>query len=99
MSADAPRMRLLVAEDDPDLRETLGEAFRGEGYDVVLAADGDGAINALPSGDFDVVVTDVQMPGADGLAVLRASKESAPDTEVVVTTGFASVAIAIECLR
>jgi two-component system response regulator MprA len=64
-------MRILVADDDPALREALRRALRLEGYDVDLAADGAEALAALATGNPDLVVLDVAMPNVDGLEVAR----------------------------
>jgi two-component system, OmpR family, response regulator MprA len=64
-------MRILVADDDPALREALRRALRLEGYDVDLAADGSEALAALASGNPDLVVLDIAMPNVDGLEVAR----------------------------
>ena len=60
MSAKA---RILVVDDERSMREFLEIFFRGEGYDVTTAADVDSALLALDADDFDVVITDIQMPG------------------------------------
>ena len=62
---------ILVADDEPGIRTSLAEVLRDAGYRVEAAADGGAALEALEKNDFSVVVTDLRMPGADGLAVLR----------------------------
>jgi two-component system response regulator MprA len=64
-------MRILVADDDPALRDALRRALRLEGYEVELAADGSEALAALATGNPDLVVLDVAMPNVDGLEVAR----------------------------
>jgi len=95
---DAARPRLLVADDEKDLLEIFSE-FLKDDFDLELASTGTDAIEKLRSRPRDVVVTDINMPGADGLAVLRAAKEANPETEVIVLTGNASTLTAIEALR
>ncbi len=90
---------ILVADDEPGVRESLAEVLRDAGYRVETAADGDAALAALEQQDFAVVVTDLRMPGADGLAVLRRAREISPQTVVLVMTAHASVESAVAALR
>lgn len=85
--------RILVIDDDPLVRRTLQVLLNQAGYTVDSAADGPQGLEKLPDGHFDLVMTDVRMPGMDGFAVLRAIREYCeaahrpPFTEVVLT-GF-----------
>ena len=90
---------LLVADDEAAIRESLSEVLREEGYDVVEAADGLEAIAALQGRDFDLVIADLRMPGADGLEVLRRTRELAPQSLVILVTAYASLETAVEALR
>ena len=90
---------VLVADDEPGVRESLAEVLRDAGYDVQLAADGLAAIAALEARDFAVVITDLRMPGADGLAVLKRAREISPQTLVLVMTAHGSVDTAVDALR
>ncbi len=101
MSSPDPGLRgaILIAEDEDGVRDSLTQVLREEGYDVVSTADGDGAIAALGTREFDVVISDLRMPGADGLAVLRHAHEIAPQTLVLLMTAHATVDTAIEALR
>jgi DNA-binding NtrC family response regulator len=90
---------ILVAEDEPGVRESLAEVLRDAGYTVHTAVDGRAALAALEEHDFAVVVTDLRMPGADGLAVLRRAREISPQTLVVVMTAHGSVETAVDALR
>jgi DNA-binding NtrC family response regulator len=91
--------RILIADDEAAIRDGLAEVLHDEGYDAVTAADGTEALGAIDCESFDVVVTDLRMPGADGLAVLRHAREVAPQTLVVLVTAYASVETAVEALR
>ena len=62
---------LLVADDDPGLRESLERALSREGYRVVLASDGRAALERVQTGGIDLIVTDLKMPGLTGLELLR----------------------------
>ncbi len=90
---------ILVADDEPGVRESLAEVLRDAGHDVTTAADGTAALAALEHQDFAVVITDLRMPGVDGLAVLQRVRELAPQTHVVVMTAHASVETAVDALR
>jgi DNA-binding NtrC family response regulator len=90
---------ILIAEDEAAVRESLADLLRDESYQVTAAADGAAAINALDTSEFDLVLSDVRMPGADGLAVLRHSREVAPQTLVLLMTAHATVDSAVEALR
>ena len=63
--------RILLADDDPGVREVVSYAFEKEGFDVTPAEDGDAALEAAAAGGFDVVVLDVMMPGTSGIDVCR----------------------------
>jgi len=81
------------------VRESLADLLRDESYQVTTAVDGAAAISALDTSEFDLVLSDVRMPGADGLAVLRHSREVAPQTLVLLMTAHATVDSAVEALR
>jgi signal transduction histidine kinase/ActR/RegA family two-component response regulator len=78
---------ILVAEDEEDLRDLLAEAFTGMGHRVATAADGAQAVAELQRETYDVVFTDLLMPGGGGAAVLEAARTLTPVPTVVVTTG------------
>jgi len=89
---------ILVAEDEPELREHLRSELGERGYSVVTAADGLEALAALGSYDLDLVLADAHIPGFDGTQV-RAWKQIAPETEVVVATLHDELAGAIDCIK
>jgi DNA-binding NtrC family response regulator len=93
------RGAILIAEDEDGVRDSLTQVLQEEGYQVVATADGDTAIAALNAREFDVVLSDLRMPGADGLAVLRHAREVAPQTLVLLMTAHATVETAVEALR
>jgi two-component system response regulator PilR (NtrC family) len=90
---------ILIADDEPGVRESLAEVLRDAGHDVAVAADGAAAIAAVEQREFAAVITDLRMPGADGLAVLRRVREVSPQTVALVMTAHGSVETAIEALR
>jgi DNA-binding NtrC family response regulator len=90
---------VLIADDEPGVRESLAEVLRDAGYSVETAADGAAALDALAKRDFAVVVTDLRMPGADGLAVLAEARELSPQTVVLVMTAHGTIESAVGALR
>jgi len=88
-----------VVEDQDSARESLAELLRGEGYEVHEAADGNAAISLVDQLDLDVVLTDLSMPGSDGIAVLRHIGNVSPQTLVILMTAHASVETAVEAIR
>jgi two-component system response regulator PilR (NtrC family) len=93
------RGSILIAEDEEGVRDSLLQVLGEEGYDVVAAADGSAAIAALGTREFDLVLSDLRMPGADGLQVLRHVRENAPQALVLLMTAHATVDTAVEALR
>lgn len=90
---------ILVVEDEALPRRSLCRVLRREGYEVYEAADGPTAITILDQSECDLVLTDLKMPGMDGLGVLRHIHERLPQTFVVLMTAHASVDTAIAALR
>src|SRR6266496_4104619 len=90
---------VLVAEDQDSARESLVELLRGEGYEVHEAADGNAAISLVGQLDLDLVLTDLMMPGADGLAVMKHVRDISPQTLVMIMSAHATVDTAIEAIR
>lgn len=96
-----PSLEVLIVDDDTDVRELLVEFFRDLDFSVASASDGRAAITAIEREPhrYWLVVTDIIMPGADGLAVLRAARTANPDLNVVIVTGYASLDTAVEAVR
>ena len=91
--------RILIVDDEQSLRDMLSLALGDEGWDVGTASDGDAAAAALLTEPVDIVLSDIRMPGKDGLDLLRHVTASAPDTDVILMTAHASTDSAIEALR
>ncbi|HEX7787111.1 MAG TPA: sigma-54 dependent transcriptional regulator, partial [Methylomirabilota bacterium] len=98
MSEPAPAT-LLVADDDPAVRQSLERALTREGYAVVLAPDGQSALERLQSGGVDLVLSDLKMPGLTGLELLREAKAVAPDVDVILLTAFGTVEEAVRAMK
>jgi two-component system, NtrC family, response regulator HydG len=90
---------LLVADDDPGLRESLERTLTREGYQVVLASDGRAALERVQAGGIDLIVTDLRMPGLTGLELLRAAKAIMPDVDVILLTAFGTVEEAVKAMK
>jgi len=91
--------RILSVEDEPVLRANLCEVLAREGYQVADASDAETALRLAFEEDFAVVVTDIRLPGMDGVELLKRLVAERPETFVVLTTAFASVETAVEALR
>jgi two-component system response regulator HydG len=91
--------RLLVADDDPGLRESLERTLTREGYRVTLASDGRAALERVQAGGIDLILTDLKMPGLTGLELLRAAKAIAPDVDVILLTAFGTVEEAVKAMK
>jgi two-component system response regulator PilR (NtrC family) len=91
--------RILVVDDEPSMQEFLEIFFRSEGYDVVTAGDVESGRLHLEGDDFDVVITDMQMPDGSGLDLLEAAHEHSPETMVIMITAFASTESAITAMK
>ena len=88
---DTERVRILVVDDEELIRALLSELFTAEGYEVTTAVDGEQALELLGTERFDLVLTDLIMPGLDGVEVLLHAKRIDADRPVVVMTGHAPV--------
>ncbi len=87
--------RILVVDDEADVRLLLTREIRDRGHEVVAVADSVRAMERMGQGDFDVVLTDIRMPGMDGMDLTTWIKRTRPDTNVIVMTGYGSPDIAI----
>ncbi|MCH7823359.1 MAG: sigma-54-dependent Fis family transcriptional regulator [Acidobacteria bacterium] len=91
--------RILIVDDEQSMRQMVAIALRQEGYEVVVAEDGEVASRELQASKVDVVVSDIKMPGFDGIELLRFARENSPGTEVILMTAYTSTESAIEALR
>jgi two-component system response regulator PilR (NtrC family) len=93
------KARILVVDDERSMREFLEIFFRSEGYEVATAEDLQSALLHVEGNDFDVVVTDIQMPGGSGIELLHAIGETSPEAVVIMMTAFASTETAIAAIK
>jgi two-component system response regulator HydG len=91
--------RVLVVDDQRNMRITTAIVLRLAGYEVAEAADGTAAIDRIRSEPFDVVLTDLRMGEVDGMEVLRSAVEIAPAVQVIVMTAYGSIESAVEAIR
>jgi FixJ family two-component response regulator len=92
-------MKILVADDDPTLREELASLLREDGHAITTAADGGEALRIVDLEPFDVALLDLQMPKATGLEVLHRLKVVRPNTAVVMITGQGTIDTAVEAMK
>jgi two-component system, OmpR family, response regulator len=93
-------MSILVADDDPVIRKLFEKRLRNEGHEVTVASDGVEAARLLDSTTFDVIITDLVMPGdIGGIELLKRAKEKSVDIEVIVITAHSSVDTAVDAMK
>ncbi len=90
---------ILIIDDEKSLLDLLSVVFKKEGYAVRTAQSAAGAYEVLAKDAVDLVVTDIKMPGADGMDVLRYARENLPDLPVILITAYGSIAQAVEALK
>jgi len=91
--------RILIVDDEPNLRRLLASMLREEGHEIEEARNVDAALELIRSGIFDLVITDQKMPGGDGISLVASCREHDPTLPVVVLTAFSSVELAVEAMR
>ncbi|GAB4332827.1 MAG: response regulator [Calditrichia bacterium] len=92
-------IKILVVEDEEFIRMMFCQSFENWGFQVEEAENGKEALEKIQEGDFNIVVTDLNMPIMDGMELLRKTKEKWPYIEVIVITGFATIESAIEAMK
>jgi DNA-binding NtrC family response regulator len=95
----AARGRILVVDDEANARAALSEILRDEGYATETAADGFKALGKLEEFAPDVVLTDLKMPGLDGIAFMEKAKSASPQTVFVVMTAFGTISSAVSAIK
>jgi len=91
--------RILIIEDEADVRESYQDMFEFFGYEVDSAPNGREGVVKVTSNDFDIVITDLNMPEMDGIEVLKVIKKNKPYIEVIVITGYATLENAIKAMK
>jgi DNA-binding NtrC family response regulator len=90
---------ILVIEDNDSLREILKDALTTEDYSIAEAGSAEEGIEKFKAGDFDLVITDLKLPEADGIFVLDTVKKERPDTDVIIITAYGSVDKAVDAMK
>src|SRR6266850_7322115 len=90
---------LLLVDDEAPLRQAVAEQLADRGYQVVQAESGEIALARLTDFAFDIIITDLRLPGIDGSAVVEAAVERYPEIIAIVVTGFGTVKDAVEAIK
>lgn len=93
------RVKVLIVDDEEIVRSFLLDVLSDEGYQVTAVSSGEEAVRLFKKKSFDLIITDIKMPGTDGIQVLRAAKERDSNQDVVVMTGYASTETAVESMK
>jgi DNA-binding NtrC family response regulator len=91
MKAVGVRMKILVVDDEEGARELFDTILSDEGYDVTLAVNGNEALSRIKGTDYDLVVTDIKMPGMDGLQLLQEIRKTGAKIDVIMVTAYGEV--------
>jgi excisionase family DNA binding protein len=97
--AGVGRPRVLVVDDEASIRDLFEKTLALHDYDVEVAADGRSALDRLRMYPYDLLITDLKMPGMDGLAVIREAKRLRSDLPVIIITGFSTESAAIDAVN
>ena len=91
--------RILIIDDSEDVCAHLAEYLRAEDYEVETSTDGAASISLLESNFYDIVLTDLKMPGVDGMEILRYLKEHAPESICIILTGYGTIKNSVEAIK
>ncbi|MBI4823781.1 MAG: sigma-54-dependent Fis family transcriptional regulator [Nitrospirae bacterium] len=93
------KSKILIVEDEKNMREVLKILLEGEGYEVVTAHDGIDGLGCIQKDIFDLVISDIKMPGVDGFGILKKLHEVSPETFVIMITAFGTTESAVEAMK
>lgn len=99
MDATNETAHVLVVDDEGAIRYSVSKTLQRVGYNVNEAASGEEALDMIRNQRYDVILTDIRMPGITGVELLKRIKDLAPDAIVILMTGYASLGTAVEALR
>ena len=91
--------KILVIDDEEIVLKSCQRALTNEGYEIKTAKNGRDGIKMLENEAFDLALIDIKMPDMDGIEVLRKAKEKWPDTEVIIITGYSTIATAVSTIK
>jgi len=91
--------RVMVVDDEENIREVLSNFLSDLGYEVVVATDGQDALNKFNKGEYDLIVSDLLMPSIDGLELLKRIREIDKDVIFLMITGYPSIETAVEAIK
>jgi PAS domain S-box-containing protein len=91
--------QILLIDDEPDILRVLSRSLNADGHDVSTALNGAEGLTVFERAPADIVITDIKMPGMNGLEVLKLVKARAPDSEVIIITGHGDIQNAVEALH
>ncbi|MDD4650135.1 MAG: response regulator, partial [Desulfoplanes sp.] len=89
---------ILIVDDETIARENLCHALTRDGYAADMASSGEKALSLLKHNDYDLIISDLMMPGLSGIALLEQAKKLRPMTEMILVTGYSSVSTAVEAM-
>ncbi|NDY42859.1 response regulator [Dissulfurirhabdus thermomarina] len=95
----AGEIRILIAEDDKNIGDLITELLSGEGRELTVVHDGAEALRLLKQRPYDLLITDLMMPGVDGMEVLHQARRLHPQILVIIITGYASLETAIQAVK
>ncbi len=93
------KIRLLIVDDEKEIREMLSRHFRFLGHEVLTAANGREALETMAETSIEVVISDIKMPELDGIDLLRAVRKEYPMTRVIMVTGYVTQENVLACMR
>ncbi len=97
--AGSEATRILIVDDDSAVRDVIGVLLHEEGYACTAVSSAQAALDAAAATEFPLVISDVKMPGKDGMWLLERLRDAHPDTAVIMLTAFGDTEAAVECLR
>jgi excisionase family DNA binding protein len=97
--ANHERPRVLIVDDEQAVRDLVSKTLSMADYEVETADDGPSAVERLRTTDYDLLITDLKMPGMDGLSVIREARRKSHELPIIIITGFSTEASAIEAIN